>query len=27
MGGNAGTQVLALVVRGLALGQLGASNV
>jgi len=26
MGGNAGTQVLALVVRGLALGQLGASN-
>jgi len=27
MGGNAGTQVLALVIRGLALGQLGASNV
>ena len=27
MGGNAGTQVLALVVRGLALGQLGATNV
>jgi magnesium transporter len=27
MGGNAGTQVLALVVRGLALGQLAASNV
>ena len=27
MGGNAGTQVLALMVRGLALGQLGASNV
>ena len=27
MGGNAGTQVLALVVRGLALGQLGAYNV
>jgi magnesium transporter len=26
MGGNAGTQVLALVVRGLALGQLGATN-
>jgi len=27
MGGNAGTQVLALMVRGLALGQVGASNV
>jgi len=27
MGGNAGTQVLALCVRGLALGQLGATNV
>ena len=27
MGGNAGTQVLALMVRGLALGQIGASNV
>jgi magnesium transporter len=27
MGGNAGTQVLALVIRGLALGQLGATNV
>src|SRR5687768_13533954 len=27
MGGNAGTQVLALVIRGLALGQVGASNV
>ncbi|MFS8138745.1 MAG: magnesium transporter, partial [Thermomonas sp.] len=26
MGGNAGTQVLALVIRGLALGQLGATN-
>ena len=26
MGGNAGTQVLALMVRGLALGQVGASN-
>jgi magnesium transporter len=26
MGGNAGTQVLALCVRGLALGQLGATN-
>lgn len=26
MGGNAGTQVLALMVRGLALGQIGASN-
>lgn len=27
LGGNAGTQVLALMVRGLALGQVGASNV
>ena len=27
MGGNAGTQVLALMVRGLALGQVGAANV
>lgn len=27
MGGNAGTQVLALMVRGLALGQVGASNI
>ncbi|MEO6155892.1 MAG: magnesium transporter, partial [Thermomonas sp.] len=27
MGGNAGTQVLVLMVRGLALGQIGASNV
>jgi magnesium transporter len=27
MGGNAGTQVLALMVRGLALGQVSASNV
>ena len=27
MGGNAGTQVLALMVRGLALGQVGATNV
>jgi magnesium transporter len=27
MGGNAGTQVLALMIRGLALGQIGASNV
>jgi magnesium transporter len=27
MGGNAGTQVLALVIRGLALGQVGAANV
>lgn len=27
MGGNAGTQVLALMVRGLALGQIGSSNV
>ncbi|AER55769.1 magnesium transporter [Pseudoxanthomonas spadix] len=27
MGGNAGTQVLALMVRGLALGQIGGSNV
>lgn len=27
LGGNAGTQVMALVVRGLALGQIGASNV
>ena len=27
MGGNAGTQVLALMVRGLALGQIGATNV
>ncbi len=27
MGGNAGTQVLALMIRGLALGQVGASNV
>ncbi|MBS0230083.1 MAG: magnesium transporter [Proteobacteria bacterium] len=27
MGGNAGTQVLALMVRGLALGQIGASNI
>ncbi|PJJ96980.1 magnesium transporter [Lysobacteraceae bacterium NML75-0749] len=27
MGGNAGTQVLTLMVRGLALGQIGASNV
>ena len=27
MGGNAGTQVLALMVRGIALGQIGASNV
>jgi magnesium transporter len=27
MGGNAGTPVLALMVRGLALGQIGASNV
>src|SRR5690606_35635171 len=27
MGGNAGTQVLALMVRGLALGQVGESNV
>jgi magnesium transporter len=27
LGGNAGTQVLALMVRGLALGQIGASNV
>ena len=27
MGGNAGTQVFALMVRGLALGQVGASNV
>jgi magnesium transporter len=27
MGGNAGSQVLALLVRGLALGQVGASNV
>jgi magnesium transporter len=27
MGGNAGTQVLVLVIRGLALGQLGATNV
>src|SRR3546814_13165620 len=27
MGGNAGAQVLALMVRGLALGQVGASNV
>ena len=27
MGGNAGTQVLALMVRGIALGQVGASNV
>jgi magnesium transporter len=26
MGGNAGTQVLALMIRGLALGQVGASN-
>ena len=26
LGGNAGTQVLALMVRGLALGQVGASN-
>ncbi|MBN4688621.1 magnesium transporter, partial [Escherichia coli] len=26
MGGNAGTQVLALAIRGLALGQIGASN-
>ena len=26
MGGNAGTQVLALMVRGLALGQVGSSN-
>ena len=26
MGGNAGTQVLALMIRGLALGQIGASN-
>ena len=27
MGGNAGTQVLALMIRGLALGQVGASNI
>ncbi|GAB2624527.1 magnesium transporter [Novilysobacter erysipheiresistens] len=27
MGGNAGTQVLALMIRGLALGQIGSSNV
>ncbi len=27
LGGNAGTQVMALVVRGLALGQVGASNI
>lgn len=27
MGGNAGTQVLALMVRGLALGQIGATNI
>ena len=27
MGGNAGTQVLALMVRGIALGQVGASNI
>ncbi len=27
MGGNAGTQVLALMIRGLALGQIGAANV
>ena len=27
MGGNAGTQVLALMIRGIALGQIGASNV
>jgi magnesium transporter len=27
MGGNAGTQVLALMVRGLALGQVAASNI
>lgn len=27
LGGNAGTQVMALVIRGLALGQVGASNV
>ena len=27
MGGNAGTQVLALMLRGLALGQVGASNI
>src|SRR5690606_21539473 len=26
MGGNAGTQVLALIIRGLALGQIGSSN-
>src|SRR3546814_16641062 len=26
LGGNAGTQVLALMVRGIALGQVGASN-
>ena len=27
MGGNAGTQVLALMVRGLALGQIGGTNI
>ena len=27
LGGNAGTQVLALMVRGIALGQVGASNI